>query len=78
MSTRLQTRLVPEIDFTVNDYAILALVDMAKCPIALDITNEMIIFNQQCNDNGNFEVVRYAAVESNTLYPNIHSKENLS
>ena len=55
MTSRLDTRLVLEINFTVKDDAILALVDMAKCPIALDISNEMIIFNNQCYDREIFE-----------------------
>ena len=48
MSFRLNTRHVTVINFTVEDDALLALVNMAKYPIGLDITDEMIIFNNQC------------------------------
>ena len=61
MSTRLNRRIVEHLDFTNEDEALLALVDMVKCPLALDTADNMIIFNSHCYDNFYFEVIRTEA-----------------
>lgn len=45
MMSQLRTRIVPELDFTVHDDTVLSLVEMVKCPIVLDVTDTMCIFN---------------------------------
>ena len=68
MNTRLDTGIGPDINFTVHNDAVLTLVNMAKCSIALDISNEIIIFNSQCYDHKIFEIVRFAAMNSNAMF----------
>ena len=65
MSTRLNRRIVEHLDFTNEDEALLALVDMVKCPLALDTADNMIIFNSHCYDNEYFEVIRSEAADKN-------------
>ena len=58
MSIRLNIHIVNPIDFTFGDEALLVLVDMIKCPLGLDIADNMIVFNDHCYDNEYFEVLR--------------------
>ena len=65
MTIRLNTRIIGPIDFTVQDEALLALVDMVKCTFGLDVGEDNVIFNNQCYDNEYFEVLHLQAVDSN-------------
>ena len=47
---QLDSRLTPEIDFTRHDEITFSLLDAITCPIRLEITDEMIIFNHQYYD----------------------------
>lgn len=70
MMSRLGTRIVPKLDFTLHDDTVLSLVDMVKCPIALEVTDNIIIVNNNCYDRPNFEKYRFAAVRSNLSFGN--------
>ena len=43
---------------------------MVKCPLGLDIADDMIIFNNYCYDNYYFKVLRLQAVDSNVSFTN--------
>ena len=47
---QLDSRLTPEIDFTRRDEITFSLLDTITCPIRLERTNDMIIFNHQYYD----------------------------
>ena len=70
MTIRLIRRIVDQLDFTFADEALLALVDMVKCPLGLDTADEMIIFNNHCYDHTLFEILRRQAVDSNVSFTN--------
>ena len=70
MMSRLCTRIVPELDFTVHDDTVLSLVEIVKCPIVLDVTDTMCIFNNNCYDRPNFDKYRCAAVRDNVAFGN--------
>ena len=45
VSEQLDTCIVPKLDFTAHNDIILSLMDMVKCPIILDTSNDMCVFN---------------------------------
>ena len=49
-TTRLYERLDPAFDYTNHDVIVETLLDVIKCPIALEISDMMIVFNDQCYD----------------------------
>ena len=58
-SESLDKRLVPSIDYTRCDDANFALLDILKYPISLDISENMVIFNDQLYCNDTFENHNY-------------------
>ena len=52
---RLSRRVDPAHDFTYRDELMITLEDLIKCPILLDTSDDMIIFNLQCYDKASFE-----------------------
>ena len=61
----LNTRLTPTIDYTRRDEIIFDIMDMIKCPIYLDTTDDMIIFNHQFYDNDSFGQHRHNESQRN-------------
>ena len=51
----LSRRVDPAHDFTLYDELMIALDDLIKCPILLDTSDDMIIFNLQSYDKASFE-----------------------
>ena len=51
----LDYRLTPNIDSTRRDETTFALMDATKCPISMEISQKMIIFNHQYYDQVSFE-----------------------
>ena len=53
-NSTLNTHLTPSINYTRRDEIIFNIMDFIKCPILLDTTNEMIIFNHQFYNKDSF------------------------
>lgn len=51
----LDSFLSPDINYTRRDEITFSLLDVIKCLISLEITNNMIIFNHQIYDRATFE-----------------------
>ena len=51
----LESRLTTTIDYTRRDEITFSLMDTIKCPISLDISNNMVLFNHQFYDRPNFD-----------------------
>ena len=51
----LDSRLTPNINFTRHDEITFSLMDAIKCPISMDISDNMIIFNHQYYDRHSFD-----------------------
>ena len=62
---RLSNRVNAEEDFTLRDEIMLAFEDLIKCPILLDNSSEMIIFNLQCYDKQSFDTYKQGEEERN-------------
>ena len=69
MSTdRLDRRIVPHLDFTFGDEALIALGDFIKCPLGLATGTQTIIFNNHCYDNFYFDRLRLEAAHRNESF----------
>ena len=64
-SSRLDTRIEPDIDFTVRDDVILILSQMMTCPILQNNSSSMFIFNSHCCDYASFDHFRMITHETN-------------
>ena len=49
-TSRLYERLDPAFDYTNHDVIVETLLDVITCPISIDISDMMIVFNDQCYD----------------------------
>ena len=56
----LDSRLTPNIDYTRRDKITFSLMDAITCPISMEITDHMIIFNHQYYDRTSFDIHRGA------------------
>ena len=54
-SNNLNERLTPQIDYTHRDEIIFRFVDITTCPIEMETTDDMIIFNHQFYDRTAFD-----------------------
>ena len=63
----LDTRLTPNIEYTRRDEITFSLIDAIKCPISLEITDQMILFNNQFYDRQNFDSHRGAETRLNQV-----------
>ena len=61
----LDSRLTPNIDYTRRDEITFSLMDAIKCPISLEISDKMILFNNQFYDCDNFDSHRTSETSLN-------------
>ena len=71
----LSKRVVDDLDYTRYDALLESIVEnFCRCPISLEITEEMVIFNQQCYDVDSFERIEVMSLEKHKKklqrYPN--------
>lgn len=62
----LDSRLTPNIDYTRRDEITFSLMDCITCPISMEITDHMIIFNHQYYDRTSFDSHRFVPETDDT------------
>ena len=66
MTSNLDDRVVPSIDYIRHDQIICDLMDIIKCPITIDISEDPVLFNNQFYDRIVFDTFRAGEYERNT------------
>ena len=64
--SHLNIPLIDNIDYTRRDEIVFGLMDVIKCPVMLDTTERMVIFNDQLYDREAFEHHRTNEAQRNT------------
>ena len=47
---RLKQRVIPDVDFTIHDEVVSQLLTVIECPILRDVSEDSVVFNNQCYD----------------------------
>ena len=72
---QLDSRLTQDVDFTPRDEITFSLLDIVTCPIRMEITDTMIIFNYQYYDQVCFDKHERSEAVHNQKYGTFHLKD---